>query len=1280
MQFNDEQLNIIDAPLDKNILVSAAAGSGKTTVLIERITRKILGENCNDKEISLSNILVMTFTKKATAEMKERIKNKIDERLAEGHNIKKLIRESSIIQNANISTIDSFCKRILEENYTALNSENSLYSDFDLTYRIADNQEIAVLWDDVLNAFLEREYGNIKYKPLFDAYVEKANDTPIRNLLKAGLLFLSSVPWPDEYLTMQVMDFKENSYRAYEEYLSLLINNLLDLKTKIIDNLVEIEEMKDLYAESYNSGLTPNSKPLTEAGKENLVDAINYFDELIGFLKEFEKFEFVVGDENKKIDKVRFAEIYEMAKQIVDKSPVFARVNCVTGIETEEYNIFKENTKSFINELNIVSAVYNILNTSLDRVYNENDKLYLEFLRDFYVSVLVEKSKRNLYEIGDYARMSLDILYDKNVDKDGRITRVISKRAKAIGNRYELIFVDEYQDTNLVQEKLIAAISDDFKKGNVFMVGDVKQSIYRFRNSEPSIFVNKLNSFKNGRGGLNKTLSTNYRSSKEIIGYVNDLFSKTMTLKYGDIDYDDGNALGLSENEINREIDNNKKVEIHIISKQEEGEDSNDSSHSAIEYEADYVASEIDRLVREEGYKYDDIVILLRVEKNKGKVFSEALKKYKIPSYSEQKNGFFDKLEIKLMIDMLSVIDNPLQDIALAAILKSNIFNVTNDELAFIRMYTKGLSLYDACIVINSLLGNSNDENDSKKIDELGKIIKKYGLNKETIKHKLDKFLKALNDLQFRSRYYSISKLIDYIYNSLNVKEIISAMNDGRLRSANLDMLYDFALKFENSSYVGLFNFNRYIKKINSVDVDLGQAKIFDENSDAVRIMTLHTSKGLQFKTVFLCNCNAKYNFSDLDIKNDYQFDKDYGVSLDYIDLKRGYKSNTPKKLLIASKKEDEIKQEELRMLYVALTRAKEKLYVTGVATRNTGFSEKDLENFVEKRSEGKNMGLSIKDCDCYLDVVLAHYPINDEKYCELFMPTWTLKDIPLDLDDDSLVGICDNVRDEEMIRKEDKEYFDSVESSFIDETLIDNYKFADYQKIRPKFSVSDLKETKIKNLHHKIFVYDKDDDDIDDAKTDKINHDMDMIAGQEIGNAYHRYMQFYNYEEGKYVCANANDSNLEKIIDREKIDAFLKSNIGQDMTLAFKEKRLYREQKFMKMYSQSDINDYMIDEENKITDIKSDVLNDKNIIIQGIIDAFYIKKDDKGKEYIVLLDYKTDSMRKKIIDREEIKKMLIDHYKLQLDIYAEALKELTGLDVKGKFLYSFAIDEAIEV
>lgn len=1278
--FNEEQKSIIEEGLGQNLLVAAAAGSGKTMVLTERITRKILGENCDGKDISLSNILVMTFTKKATAEMKARIKKKLEERINDGNNVKKLIRESSIIQNANISTIDAFCKKVLEENYTALTKENSLYFDFDLTYRIADNKEIAVLWDDVIDDFFEKQYMNEKYKVLFDSYVDKTDESRLKALLIKGLNFLTSVTWPEEYLHNQILDFEKVSKKAYDEYVRLLAESLVSLKDKINNYLVDIEKMQQKYNDSLSSGVNAKGNKLTDKGKEDLADAISYLADVISFLNDYSKLGFIIdGKDGKKIEKAAYENVYKNCNNLLSTKPKYPMVTYISDIAKDEFDGFKNDFAKLLDELKLVLKVYTVINFTDERICNTSDKIFLEFLREFYIDVVAEKRKRNLYEISDYSRMTLDILYDKNTDKDGHIYRIISKRAQDIGTKYELIFIDEYQDTNYIQEKILAAISDNFAKGNVFMVGDVKQSIYGFRNAEPSIFINKYEEFAKGIGGKNKTLSTNYRSTKEIVGYVNDLFSKAMTPEFGEIDYSVDNELGFRDSEKNRDVIDDKKVEIHVVYKSEDA----DSTFSPLDYEADFVATEIKKLVEEKKCKYSDIVILLRTIKYKAKTFEEALKRHKIPSYAEQRTGFFEKLEIKLMTDILSIIDNPLQNIAIAAVLKSNIFDLSHDELAFIKLVSDGEYLYDACVSVDKLLCGDEKEIDVEKKNELEKRIKKYGIDKKTFVAKVNAFLTSLSDLQFKSRYFSISNLIEYIYNTLNVKEIVSAMTDGRQRSANLDTLYDLAVKFENSSYAGLFNFNRYIEKINDVAIDQGQAKIYDENSDAVRIMTLHTSKGLQFNTVFLCGCNADYNFVDSSEDIDAQFDQEYGVGLDYYDLSLGYKCNTAKKLLITSKKENETKLEELRMLYVALTRAENKLYITGVAANKGGygFTRKLLNKFLESKDNNQNLGLDISECCNYMEVVLSNYPVGDERYCKFYSHEWKIKEEVEDTEEISIDEVSKDMRNEKDIINANKEYFSTVEEKKLDSDLIDNYVFADYQKLKPKYSVSEIKSLKkVTHFNNKNTNVVADNDYIDDALMDKKNDDRDVVKGAELGNAYHRFMHFYDFKEKKYVCDKERDSSTSKVVNSEKIDLFLKSKVGSEMSKASNDNNLFREQKFMKLYSQNEVNDYIVDVNEKKLDIKKEILDEKNIIIQGIIDAFYIKKDESGNDYIVLIDYKTDAMSRKDVDKDEVKKILADRYKLQLDIYADALRELTGLEVKEKYLYSFAIDEAIAV
>ena len=1162
MTLNEEQKRIIDADLSKNMLVSAAAGSGKTTVLTERIVNIL-------SDISLSDILIMTFTRKATSEMSSRIRKKLNERLktTEGDLRRKLARELAIVQNANIYTIDAFCKRIVDENYTLLDENNSLYNGFDPNYRIADSNEMAVLKEDVLNDLLEEKYIDEKYFDLFDSYIEKSNENPIRNLLNKGIDNLSSIPWPCDFLSDIIDNFKEYSKKAYDEY--------------------------------------------------------------------------------KKSDAEKEAD---------------------------------------------------------DRlVYNNNDLLYMELLKEYYLKILNEKKRRNVYEINDYAHISLDILYDKDKNSNENYGRVISNRAKNASDSFKCIFIDEYQDTNFLQEKILSAISDNFRNNNVFMVGDVKQSIYKFRHAEPTIFVDKFNEYKNNSSlGMPMTLSVNYRSSKEVIEYVNDLFSKAMTLKYGNIDYNDNNALVPKEDEKKRDFVPEKKVEIKVICKPE----NETIKHPGDFYEANYVADEIENLVKHKNYKYNQIVILMRSTKNKAKTFIDVLSSRKIPVYAEEKTGFFNKLEIKLMIEILSVIDNPTQNLPLASVLLSDIYSLSDNELSFIKLIelngtniviknasketldsishdknkNPNFNLYKALLYIRRIY--EEPETVSKEeIDNFNAKFEKYGIGEKDFESKIKKFFSDLDDAKFKARYMKISDLIDYIYEKYRIKDIVSVMPDGERRLANLDILYDFAVKFESSSSIGLFNFNRYIEKIMSIDADQGQAKISDENANTVRIMTIHSAKGLEFDTVFLCGANQKYRMDDSDVKSPLQFDKDYGFALDYYDLEKRMIVNTPKKELLRKRKEDESKQEELRVLYVALTRAINKLYIVGNVLKNNrfqGVSLKKLDEWLKGFESGEHNDVDIKECNSYFDVMLKNLSALDNLYCNFEKIVYTIKENKTKEIDFNLSEISsDNLSD-------------------LNIDLEDTYQYKAYQDLTPKFSVSALKEAGKKETSQNTVggAPERNDkvplgcyasplyDDNDDVYEDKRLADSEELSGAELGTAYHRFMEYYDYTNPSEPARIRRGEHCEPVIPEDKLSAFLSTNLGKEMKQAHDDHKLHREQKFMKLFSKNEIDALM----NRMGSARAQrqsapgasVLNDQCIVIQGIIDAFYIKKDSDGNDYIVLVDYKTDSINRKITDENKFSKELIDRYKIQLDAYAKVLEDLTGYEVREKYIYSFAIDKEI--
>ena len=1296
-KFNDEQISIINEGIDHNILVSAAAGSGKTTVLVERIVRKLMGENCNDENISLSNILIMTFTKKATAEMKKRIKKAIDDKLIENPSDKKLIRESAIMQNANISTIDSFCMRVFEENYVSLDEKNSLYYGVDNDCKIVDEKELSIMQDDVLNILLESEYNENTYKSLFDAYTEKTSERNLRDILNAGIGFLNSIAWPIDYIDRQIKYFDKYSKDAFDEYVkneSYELQRLIKSAEKYLPIVLKYKNIcEDALAAC-------EEKKKENKSTDKIRNIINNLSEVISFLEKTFDGEYVqeVKDNGKisyNISENEFKKLKDLASSVLTLNLSFPIVTSL-GIDKEENEYYKTIIKEEVVSIaKNICNIYEYINIDKRFLINENEKLYLHLLKKYYISIIEEKKKRNMFEIGDYAKMTLDILYDKVIDENGDAKRVMSDVAKSFSDKYKLVFIDEYQDTSELQEHILRALSNDFKKNNVFMVGDVKQSIYEFRDAEPQIFVDKYKLFDSDEGtGVVKTLNTNYRSTKEIIGYVNDLFGKVMTKEFGEIDYSDRHALSVKDEEINKETTDDTKVEIKVVCESEDDNDSNEKKEDKvdklekvekIDFEAEYVARKIYELVEiKKECDYKDIVILLRTAKGKTEKFANAFNKYKVPYYAEQKQGFFGRLEIKLMIDLLNIIYNPMQNIPLVSVLESNIFRFNNEEIAAIKLLydpnneLSNYMFYDALQHARSI----------QKNDDAIKQLKKYKLDSKEFYNKINFFFEKIDSLEFSSRYLSISDLIEKIYTELNVKDIMSALNEGRQRLANLNMLYNFAIAYEKSSYVGLFNFLRYIEKITETDGDKGQAKIFDENANVVRMMTIHTSKGLQFKTVFMCDCNKGYNTKDAKDTNLVLFNKKYGVALDYYDFVDRYKVITPKKKMFAIDKLNHIKLEETRMLYVALTRPEQKLYIVG-HTAGQGFTEKSLQEFLNAKAEKTNIDKDLRQYNSFFDIILTNYPVNDEENCSFEVVPISMEantdNIEEDFDLDEFRKSLKN--DLVDIKNED---FEKLDTDIIKNDLEDKYLFKDLQKLTPKFSVSSIKKEhrdNLKNQHIESVVASNDstyDDNIDyDTKQiDKTNDNMDMVDGRDIGNAYHRYMQFYDYKTMQYVnkSENYDIENLNKLIEKSKIDNFLKSNIGKRMSTAFNSDSLYREYKFMNLLSQSEIDKYIGKGNANSSNLPDYIANDENIVVQGIIDAFLVEKDENNNDYIVLVDYKTDSLGKKTINKEKLREDLIGNYKVQLDIYAKAIERNTGYEVREKCIYSFALDEEIKL
>lgn len=1248
---------------NKNILVSAAAGSGKTWVLIERIIRLLtVGYENSDEEVTLQNILVMTFTIKATQEMRKKIRDALENEIKEQNDVKKsskIIKECATIQNANITTIDSFCKSILEENYVELDENNSLYGNFDPSYKVIDGKELDVIYDDCIDFLLDKYYATDKYQPLFIHYIKKGNDQDFKAMCRDVLSKLSSIPWPHEYIQNKIKTFDEDCTKAVEEYIKDVYNELNSLQKeceKITKSMYDFFDFaKD---ERFNIDLKRYDK-FVDAHKE-VITSIENFKNLKLDLKNLDLF-------YKSINKRPDIPNPGKSSNDIDKS--------YYAIKKERFKLTRDKIFNYLCEIYDSIAFANSLLISNDSKYFVQDKLFLEFIDELYLEVVKEKKKKNVIYVSDFANLSLDILYNKKLDERGLYIRYISNRAKEIASKYKYIFIDEYQDTNFIQELLLKALTDNFKSQNAFMVGDLKQSIYGFRSSVPSIFADKFKSYTKNidkldeKDGLLIDLSTNYRCSSKIISFVNNVFSKIMKKDFGIIDYANDGMLTIPDD---KDDVNAPKVNVDVIY-----DDSEDKETDKTTLEAEYVADKIRELVNSKHYDYKDIVILHRSASIIADTFSDVFSKYGIPVYAEQKSGFFKSEEIMLMVDILNVINNPRQNIPLLNVCTSNLYSISFEELALIKILyfdAKKLDkncdfmLYDALEFFYNNFEDIKEKNETFNVD----VIKLYG--------KIKAFYNQYKKLSEASRYKSISDMIYEIYDIMHIKNIFSIDRNGKLKVSNLDKLYDFAKSYENSSYVGLFNFLRYIEKIDSLEDDQGQAKIFDENDNVVNIMTIHQSKGLEFKYVFLCGCGRKYNKNDYNDNNKICFSEKYGVSLKYFDVEKKFYMSTPKRDLVMSIKENENLQEEMRLLYVALTRAKTGLSIVAVAHKNkrNNFSVDDMKKLMYERKcvvNGDEINYKIKECDSYIDILIKYFPYDDN-FCKLsYVPINKPK---LEMHDDitydynNLDKLKDDTSDEVGLYKD---FLSRFSKKSLDTQMTDTYKFNDLQFIEPKFSVSSIKKEAKDSLLRKddISIVNLGFDEIPDD-LEIINQNKERMDGTKIGTAYHRYMQYYNYENDEYDSRELDKENtVEPLVSKEKIDNFNKTELGKRFKIAYNSHKLYREQKFMKLFSNNEINKFLGKDfsDSKIDDMRQ-------IIIQGIIDAFFVEYDKNNDEkYLILVDYKTDKINDKL-DVENFTKYLVDNYKIQLSIYKNILESITGLKVRESYIYSFALDKEI--
>lgn len=1212
-----EQKLAIDA--DKNnILVSASAGSGKTAVLVERVISKVIKSH-----IDIDKILVVTFTNASAVELKEKLLIAIYKAIEEDKNNTFLKKQLEYLNRATITTIHSFCLQVIRSNFYNLG--------IDPTIQICDEGTSKLLKAKAFNTELENEYINYKENE-FGLYnilsLFNNKDEEFLDYMLKIYSYINSFEYPLEWLKEKInkydvgdlnvdlynLDFGKEIYDSAISELTLIsekVRKMIETLQKN-DDFVKHVEMLNIDLEniercikcSYNSWDT-----LYE--NLNMIEYISFPRNKVAneqLKEELKKFrQKVIKDE---IDKVR-QNIYEKTAQIL----------------TDLKNTYK-----------YLEYIYNFL--------EKCDKNYLEL-----------KKESNYIDFNDIEHLALKVLVNKELI-DGKYVYIPTEQANKYKEKFAEVYTDEYQDTSFVQEAILNSVSNG---KNRFMVGDIKQSIYKFRQAMPEIFNNKYITYDLidnahdipvDKDGIKIILAKNFRSRKNVLDSINYIFSQIMSNEIGDSDYLENEKLQFGNLSYIEDEKTDYSTEINIldvkdIEENDEVDEKEETDTEALEYiselkdfeiEAKYIADRINDLVNVhpfkiynmekgvfENAKYSDIVILLRNIKDKGNILAQTLKDSNIQAFSDSNINLFDNDEVKLVLAFLKIIDNPFQDIEMVSLMFSIVGNFTLDEIYKIKSYNKKEYIF------NCLKAFSDNE-------------------EEALKNKVNNFIKLIDKFKEYSQVYSVAEILARMYKETNIYNQVILFSKSNEAKINLDGLIDVANRFDSNS--SIYSFITYIESLKDKTTgDASTAKVIGKNENVVRIMTIHKSKGLEFPIVILAGTNFRYNTKD--ISSAIVLDHRLGIGINIVNedtnitypsvIKEGIKTSMLKSM----------KSEELRMLYVALTRAKEKLII--YATMNDYI--KKISSMFVMNKENKIDSTLIKKNNTYIDnILMALYKyINNEEEQKNKLFTLNVTEVKTRENIESIVNkpkdntsnIYETLTNEYDLKEENEKNNIEDKVKEIKDNIEYIYMYNEDVIANKKISVSELKKSS----------YEDNDLIINDDKVLKIpecleNKEEKYTAARK-GTLIHFILEhldfnkvntkqdIYDYIEHLSETSMINQ-NDKKQINVNMIYSFLNSKIGNEIKAS---KQVKREIEF--------------------------TLKDERFsrsTIQGIIDIYYLNNNNT----YTLVDFKTDNL----LDQSEY----ISKYKLQLDIYKEAIYKLTNIKVDKVYIYSFRLGKEIEI
>ncbi|MBR2917041.1 MAG: helicase-exonuclease AddAB subunit AddA [Clostridia bacterium] len=1159
----------------ENILLSAAAGSGKTAVLVQRVIEKILDE---ENPTSINELLILTYTEAAAAEMKRKIATAINEEFLKNPKSAHLKKQRMLMSSANISTIHAFCLEVLKGNIH--------HTNLPVDFSIISEVENKTMTNMALDMVLARFYENIDRLPAFKSLVlshgSDKTDANLRKIILSLLNFARSMAHPAKWLNSSALDYK------CEDFISSPWHERLFAYAK--------EEIKNIQ-ETYEEILSIAEKSLPSDHPYRPF-----------FTLEMEKVNSIataIGEED--YDKVQksFKElVFETIPTKRTKEPAEA-------ISQSNIKAFRDLAKKLLGDLS--SFFYPGSDIILEQI-KENEPQIRTLKNITLMTMRAHNKMKRLsgyLDFNDLEHELISLLEDENKNP--------SSVAKALQERYKEILVDEYQDTNNAQDTIFSLVSRD--NTNVFTVGDIKQCIYKFRNAVPEIFAEKSKRYKISDGGHLIKLSQNFRSRHNVLDFTNYVFNQIMTERSCGIEYKDGEELKFGADYYPAEENSESYCpEFNIV----DGRSAEDASVA----EASEVAKRIHRLVNKEklsitdpktgevrSVRYSDIVILLRNAKSNGKVFEEVLKDSQIPVYSEIGQSYLDTVEVQTVLSFLEIIDNPYQDIPLIAVLRSPLFRFTPESLANIRSAKKRCSFYEA-LCEASFQGDANCK----------------------------KFLDELDALRDEAEYLSVSELILHILNRYNYKEIVSGEENGEIKGENLRLLFERAAEYDETPNGSLFGFMLYIRTLIDAEADLTPAKAEGEHSNSVKIMSIHKSKGLEFPVVILANAFARFNTSDT--SRSILWHDSLGFGIPYTDTKRRIKYPSLPHKLISKTLLKELSCEEMRLLYVAMTRAKEKLIISAVI-KKTGTPW--ASPYLSKDKVLTAGILNARSLGDWVSYALARY-----KGADALQSFHKLTYDPAK-NTDKLVSV--SVCEPQCDFYDEEDTFDEpiTFSEQVDEKLMDKLQNVYPASSLPvKMSVTEAKRRQAEEEIYTPSIF----------SLPSLSSDASTLSGAEKGTITHFILLHLDMK--KASSKEEIEAQLENMVNQGIVSAVQKDAVDISSILNFAQSDLGIRLKDAVMVKK----EFSFYSEISAKELYPDDNSQEKILIQGTMDCFF--KEASGN--IVLLDYKTDRIA------EDGAKERGKTYYTQLKLYKYALETILDEKVNEAYLYFLNCDKAISI